>query len=223
MRALIIDTETTGINEPALVEYGQMQVFFEPRSIITADVQVSRFNPGKPIEFGAMATHGITDEDVAAEAPASEFVFETGAGYIIGHQVDYDWRVIGEPPVKRICTLALARKVWPSLDSHRLMALMFMIDRKWAKELHPVAHGVAADIVATSVVLERIIDVLLPASLDDLWRMSEAARVPEVMPFGKHKGVRIDALPADYTRWLLNQPDIDPYLRQALTGGKAAA
>jgi exodeoxyribonuclease X len=36
------------------------------------------------------------------------------------------------------------------------------------------------------------------------------------MPFGKHKGMPIAEVPKDYVRWLLNQPDIDPFLRRAL-------
>jgi len=38
------------------------------------------------------------------------------------------------------------------------------------------------------------------------------------MPFGKHKGLPIREVPADYRRWLLGQSDVDPYLRRALQG-----
>jgi exodeoxyribonuclease X len=36
------------------------------------------------------------------------------------------------------------------------------------------------------------------------------------MPFGKHKGLLLADVPGDYRDWLLNQEDIDPYLRKAL-------
>jgi len=36
------------------------------------------------------------------------------------------------------------------------------------------------------------------------------------MPFGKHKGTPMADVPRDYKAWLLNQPDVDPYLRKAL-------
>ena len=45
---------------------------------------------------------------------------------------------------------------------------------------------------------------------------SEAARIPTIMSFGKHKGMPIKDVPADYKRWLLGQSDIDPYLAIAL-------
>jgi hypothetical protein len=32
---------------------------------------------------------------------------------------------------------------------------------------------------------------------------------PQVMTFGKHKGVAIADIPADYNRWLLGQADVD--------------
>jgi exodeoxyribonuclease X len=52
--------------------------------------------------------------------------------------------------------------------------------------------------------------------MDALWLASESARSPSVMPFGKHKGMAMADVPADYKRWLLGQGDIDPYLRKAL-------
>jgi exodeoxyribonuclease X len=36
------------------------------------------------------------------------------------------------------------------------------------------------------------------------------------MSFGKHKGTAIKDVPADYKRWLLGQPDVEPYLAKAL-------
>jgi exodeoxyribonuclease X len=49
-----------------------------------------------------------------------------------------------------------------------------------------------------------------------LWAESERARVPVIMYFGKHKGTPIKNLPTDYMRWLLKQPNTDPYLVQAI-------
>jgi exodeoxyribonuclease X len=37
------------------------------------------------------------------------------------------------------------------------------------------------------------------------------------MTFGKHKGTPLSEVPKDYVRWLLDQPNVDPYLRQAFT------
>ena len=38
----------------------------------------------------------------------------------------------------------------------------------------------------------------------------------EEMPFGKHKGTCIDQLPASYIEWILENTDVDGWLRQQL-------
>jgi exodeoxyribonuclease X len=63
------------------------------------------------------------------------------------------------------------------------------------------------------LILQRILFHLgtNSGSWEGIWRRSELARIPIVMTFGKHKGVPIKDVPADYKRWLLGQPELDPY------------
>jgi len=51
-----------------------------------------------------------------------------------------------------------------------------------------------------------------------LFLMSEQARIPKKMPFGKHKGTLIKDLPADYIAWYQKQADADPYILKAMKG-----
>lgn len=74
---------------------------------------MQRYNPGKPITFGALATHHIMDEELVDCPLASSFTLPGHVDYIIGRNVDFDWEVIGKPEIKHICTLALAHKLWP--------------------------------------------------------------------------------------------------------------
>jgi len=67
-----------------------------------------------------------------------------------------------------------------------------------------------------SLILGHICRLLDVRKVEDLYRESELARIPKVMPFGKHKGQLLTDVPSDYRDWLLNQADIDPYLRKAL-------
>lgn len=224
MSAIIFDTETTGINEPVIVEAAWIEVR-DPFTLSPEDEFEGRFNPGKPIELNALATHHILDEELVDCPPASEFELPPGTEYLIGHNVDYDWKAIGEPPVKRICTLALARALLPDIDSHTQSALLYLFERDNAKRLLQRAHSAMHDVMNCRLVLDyllsRMRQVTECTTWEDVWKWSEEARVPKVMTFGKHKGMRIADLPRDYIGWLLRQTDVDPYLVKALRGAGA--
>lgn len=217
MTAIVFDTETTGITEPVIVEAAWMALGDDPRAITIHDTFCQRYNPGKPIALGALATHHIMDEDLTDCPPASDFKLPADVQYLIGHNIDFDWKVIGEPPVKRICTLALARRAWPDLDSHTQSALLYHLDRTNARETLRGAHSAAVDIRICLRILEQTLFIFgRPATWADAWAISEQARIPRVMAFGKHKGTAIADIPGDYKAWLLRQTDVDPYLAQAL-------
>ena len=135
--------------------------------------------------------------------------------YLIGHNIDFDWNAIGQPDIKRICTLALSRKAWPTLDSHSQSALLYYLDRAHARDTLRNAHSAQADIHICATILEHLCRALHITTLEALWQASENARLPTHMTFGKHKGTPLAEVPKDYVRWLLDQPNVDPYLRQA--------
>ncbi len=139
MSALIFDTETTGLREPQVIEAAWLRIT-SLTPLATSDAYEQRFRPNKPIDFGAMATHHITDEDLAHCQPSNSFRLPDGVQYLIGHNIDYDWGVIGQPDVRRIDTLALSRLLWPETDSHKQTALLYMLDRPFAKQHAPAAH-----------------------------------------------------------------------------------
>jgi exodeoxyribonuclease X len=214
-KVIIFDTEATDIKEPVLIEAAWLEVTgFAPLTIGGQFVQ--RYNPGKPISLGALATHHILDEELINCAPASSFQLPSDVTYLIGHNVDFDWQVLGQPPIKRICTLALARKLWPNLDSHSQSALLYHLDRPHAREQLRNAHSALADVGICAKILEAICTELKIDTVEALWVASEKARMPTHMPFGKHKGMPLNEVPMDYKSWLLGQSDIDPYLRKAL-------
>lgn len=214
-KTIIFDTETTGKNDPKIIEAAWLELTsIKPFTIV--DGFCERYNPGKPIELGALATHHILDEELTNCKPTSKFKLPSDVEYIIGHNVDYDWNVSGNPDVKRICTLALSRKVWPGIDSHTQSALMYHLDRANAREQLKNAHSALADVGICASILENICEVLNIETVEQLWLASESARIPTVMPFGKHKGIPLSEVPSDYKQWLLGQSDLDPYLRKAI-------
>ncbi len=214
-KSIIFDTEATGIKEAVLIEAAWVELeSIDP--FIVNNPFVQRYNPGKPITLGALATHHIMDEELVDCPPASSFTLPKNLKYIIGHNVDFDWEVIGRPEVKRICTLALARKLWPDLDSHNQSALLYFLERNTAREQLRNAHSALIDVGICAVILDHICRELDIKTIEDLYTESEKARTPTTMPFGKHKGVLLADIPSDYKQWLLGQGDIDPYLRKAL-------
>jgi len=215
---LILDTETTGITEPELVEAAWLEIT-SLAPLLTGQSFYQQYRPSKPIELGAMATHHIMDEDLIECPPSMSFALPSQTQYLIGHNIDFDAGVIGQSDnqcIKRICTLALARRAWPELGSHTQSALMYLLYRPYAREKLKNAHNAQADVLICASILKYLLKFFQIESIEQLYSTSEAARIPTHMPFGKHKGDAINALPSDYVRWLLNQADVDPYLRQAL-------
>lgn len=213
-----VDTETTGTKDPEVIQFAWLSVDGGPRDMSTGAAVSTLLRPSKPIELSALATHHIMDEDLVNAQPSKGYAYPFAEGdTIIGHNVDFDWAAMGKPPVRRICMLALSRALWPENDSHSLGAMIYCCYRSSAREMLKRAHDARQD-VALSVMLFAAIMEKMPKvqTWDVVHEASERARVPKVMPFGKHKGVAIDKVPADYKAWLLGQPDVDEYLAKAL-------
>jgi len=215
LSAIIIDTETTGHEPPEVIElaYNAMEGVHD----IVTDVKVQRFASNKPSALGALTVHHILDSE-RDNLPLFDLKSVPAVEYWIGHNIDYDWKACGSPPVKRICTLALSRFLWPDLDSHKLGALVyfFSASQATAREQLRDAHSADADVLFCRMVLRRAMDELQPLSFKELYAWSEKARVPTKMAFGKHRGMAIADLPHAYKTWMLKQPDMDPYVLQAV-------
>lgn len=221
MTALLFDTETTGVKEPQIIEAAWLHIN-DPLNLNVISTFEQRYKPSKVIDLGALAVHHILDEELADCPPHTDFKLPDGVQYLIGHNVDFDWEVASKPEVKRICTLALARHFYPDLDAHNQSALVYLIDRENARDRLKNAHSALADIWNCYAVLANLIARAgKPGTWEALWKISEKARIPTKMTFGKHKGTAISKIPGDYKSWLLRQPDVDPYLAKALRGEAA--
>lgn len=216
MKAVVFDSESTGFEEGVIIEEAHAEIEFIDGMLISSPIRTTMFNPGKPIEFGAMAVHHIADEDVAECRPASDFALPPDVEYLIGHNIDYDWELIGKPAVKRICTLALSRMIWPRISSHTQMALAYMLCYDLARDCAGKAHRADTDVLILIAILKEMLKSINIGSMEELYGTSEKARIPTVMPFGKHRGMVMADVPKDYFKWMLGRSDIDPYLRRAI-------
>ena len=209
---LIFDTETTGVTEPVLVEAAGIYISGSPFDK-QDNTFTQRYNPEKPISYGAMATHHILEEDLTGCPKSSEFALDPQVKYLVGHNIDFDWRVIGQPDVKRIDTLAMARAIYPELDSYTLTALSYALsepaERLNLREMLKTAHSALTDVILCLNLVKHIITLKGLHTWADIYAFSEESRIPKVMSFGKYKGMPISEVPQDYKEWLKKQPDID--------------
>ena len=221
MTTLILDTETTDATDPHLIEaaYIVMQGDDEV-DLRIKDTYEARFNPGVPSSLGALATHNILDSELSDCPPSFEFALPLDTRYIIGHNIDFDWKVIGEPDVKRIDTLCLVRNRYPDLDSHKLAACLYHFMGDDAKPLVVGAHGALNDCEMVRNLLRYLVPLYKVRgelfTWESLWIASEFSRIITVWPFGKYAGLRLVDTPKDYIQWFLRQPDVDPYMRKSL-------
>lgn len=221
MSALILDTETTTIDEPEVIElaFERYDTFDQLASGAPVDTLACRFTPLKPPAFGAMAVHHILPEDLIG-LPPSEGALSycpSHVDYWIGHNIDFDWKALGCPPVNRICTLAMARHLWPECDAHNLSTITYFLFGATAATRLKLrnAHSAMEDVSLCSFILQRCIEASGAQSFEELYRFSERARIPSVMTFGKHRGEPVASVPYGYVKWYRAQPDPDPYLLKA--------
>lgn len=231
--ALIIDTETNGREgeECEVIELGYAGVDLQLKqapALAKNATLCARFEPIRRSIPAALATHRILSAALEGCPPSCEakptLLREPyfASGYIVGHNVDFDVQALGLPEdhVKLIDTMAIARKLWPGLDSYKLTALMFeLFPEQEAFSITQNAHGALEDVAMVFRLLRKGWEAVPSEFSSDaaLWHFSELCRVPEFMPFGKHKGEKIEQLPAGYVDWALkNCENLDKYLRKAL-------
>lgn len=166
IEAIILDTETTGLKTPQVVECAFISLEelsqYPETSLMSVKHRTyeSRFCPTKPIEYGAQRIHGITMADVKG-LPRFDYnllpISDT-TKYIIGHNISYDHRAMGKvSPLKRICTLKLAKKLWPGLESYKLVAIMQEFFPESYEQIVADAHGAMVDVKLCLALLTKAV------------------------------------------------------------------
>lgn len=232
MTTYVVDTETTGeeptpeVIELAIARLNATQ-WANGVQLESEGWFLGRFKPTGRIRFDAMAVHHILPHELEREPSSAlaKAALPTDMDYMVGHNVDYDWNALGMPPCKRICTLAIARRIWPGNDGHGLSAMAYQLssDLDSTREALRSAHSAGADVELCALILGAMYENPAMAGLDSweaLWKFSEDARLPRYWTFGKHKGdplLRPDGQPGDagYMLWVVRQADMDPYVKRA--------
>lgn len=229
MKPYIFDTETTGTDheKDQIIEAAWLEMPERPHMLNGSDdlSYCQRFKPSVVISYGAQAVHNIITSDLVGCPDSSEFALPENAGYLIGHNIDFDWRFAGEPKVKRICTLAISRFLFPDEGSHTQSAMLYKLARRSSREdvmreRLKNAHAALDDVRNCKILLMFLLEQAMDAGhACDTWEevhtLSETARIPTVMGFGKHKGQPISKVDAGYVRWYRSQAETDPFYLEA--------
>jgi DNA polymerase-3 subunit epsilon len=158
------DVETTGLDPTleSVIEVGAVK--FDSTGVV--DEYQRLVNPGRPIHPDAIAVHGITDEMVALSPPISDILPEVLSFFddstLIAHNAPFDIGFFDaefarsgvEPPKNTIlCTLTLARAVFPGLPRYGLEALVKRLQIPSGGH-----HRAQADAAHTAELFRRLLD-----------------------------------------------------------------
>lgn len=220
MTAYIVDTETTDVDDPEVIELAVGKV----DAVDVFETFVGRFKPTGEIAPGALATHHILPTDLEKEPPSAlaKAHLPTDMQYMIGHNIDFDWKALGQPACKRICTLAISRALFPDGKGHTLGAMMYRLCDPFlwgdVRSQLAKAHSAWADVRSCRRVLGKLMKLPQLAHIqnyEDLWQFSEECRIPKIWSFGKYKGLPVEGTDRGYLSWCLRQPDMDEYVKLA--------
>ena len=214
---MVLDTETTGLTAPiGVVELAWVEINMEMEVISEFDTLV---NPGRDIEPGAQAVHGISAEEVA-NAPSLESAIAPLVGrplVVLGHNIAFDLRIVGPhlDVVGDVCTLALSRQYLRSTPERVLLNHKLTTVREFLGLPCLDAHRALGDTHTSLNVLRRILhDHNL--TLDKIIKRQAKPRLLHTMPFGKHAGLTLSLVPLEYRRWLMNAGNLDKDLAYSL-------
>ncbi|MGC5348805.1 exodeoxyribonuclease X [Klebsiella pneumoniae] len=202
----VIDTETTSF-EGGIVEIASVDIEFGAICNPMSDF----VRPPEAIGFEAMAIHHIT-EDMVADAP---FISEVigrylGASVYVAHNAAFDKGKLPQIDAPWICTLKLARKLYPEFESYGNQYLRYRLGLKPTLPEGLYAHRALYDCYVTA-------ELLMYMGREAQWtirEMREISASPSLlyrMRFGKHKGKTFEEVATEdkgYLRWLLGT-DLD--------------
>ncbi|WP_058912070.1 exodeoxyribonuclease X [Entomohabitans teleogrylli] len=210
----IIDTETCDL-QGGIVEVASVDIV--DGKIVNPMSDLVR--PDRPISHQAMAIHKIT-EQMVADKPWIDDVIPRyhGSSYYVAHNASFDQRVLPEMPGQWICTMKLARRLWPGIKySNMGLYHSLRLSVETPAGLHH--HRALYDCYITAALLLRILDVSgwTPEEMVDV--TGRPALLREV-PFGKYKGTPFATVAErdpGYLRWMRNNiKTMAPELRMTL-------
>ncbi|MGL9773208.1 MAG: exodeoxyribonuclease X [Sodalis sp. (in: enterobacteria)] len=210
----VIDTETCGL-DAGVVEIASLDLSDAGISNVMSDL----VNPGRPIGLDAMAIHHITEEMVADKPRIARVIGRyQGSAYYVAHSAAFDRRMLPEMNGKWICTLKLARKLYPGIKyGNQYLRYALNLQVTPPEGLYP--HRALYDCYVTAALLMKMRQDS-GWSAEEMVAISNEATLLSSLKFGKYRGqplAQIALQDPDYLHWLLaNLRDLSADLRYSL-------
>ncbi|MGB5422034.1 MAG: DUF3820 family protein [Desulfobacterales bacterium] len=215
---IYLDTETTGSGPGNRL----CQIAFKTEDGLTVN---ELFNPGMPIAIDAMTVHHITNEMVQNKPSFRgsdawnelRDLMTPESNVMVAHNAAFDAEMLkkeGIEPKKVVCTFKLARYFDKDgvIPRYSLQYLRYYLNLT----VDATAHTALGDILVLEAIFHHIHAQAVEEFGDDaVAKIIEVSNKPVLyrrMPFGKHKGLKMEEVPADYLQWLA-KTDLDEDLR----------
>jgi DNA polymerase-3 subunit epsilon len=209
----VVDVETTGMHRTsdrvvevacAIVRGGQRVETFS-----------SLVNPGRTIPAFASAVHQISDGDVrnapALEALQAQLTLMCADAVVVAHNARFDLGFLpflAHRPI--LCSMRLAMRVLPDAPNYKNQGLRTYLGLDDGILGESTPHRALGDVNVTSQILAICLARYLTlGGPDDVERMVSEIAAPRcltALPFGRHRGIAIAAVPTEYLRWLNRDP-----------------
>lgn len=233
MQFLILDTETTGIEDGRLLQLAFK--LFETDGDLKEVKQTysGLFKPPVPIEIGAMATHHIDEDDVKDEKPFAGSHMQKRmnelctSSFSVIHNAKFDVGVLNRENVEvkyPICTLKLAKYLFPDMESHALQYLRYALNLNSETLKACVAHDALGDVSVLEEVFKHIYGLMVAENDGDVKKavtemvmISSRPVLIKMCRFKKHKDKEWAQVAKDdrgYLEWLHGEESKKPVEEQ---------
>jgi DNA polymerase III alpha subunit (gram-positive type) len=208
----VVDVETTGI-DPVLDRVVEVAC-----ALVRDGREIEAFStlidPGRPIPAVASAVHHITNHQVRG-APTLEdvrpkLVAMCAEAVVVAHNARFDLAFLpflASRPV--LCAMRLAMRVLPDAPNYKNQVLRYYLDVDAFMGGEAIAHRARGDVQVTSRVLTICLErYLAEGGADDIENAVREIAAPRrltALPFGRHRGLAIESVPADYLCWLYRE------------------
>jgi len=227
-KIIILDTETTGVLEEDRII--QLSYLVTDTQGNIEEVHNEFCQAPLPIKFDAMAIHHITPEELEGKPSCTELAgfsrlneLNTPENLIVIQSAEFDLGMLEKEgftsQMKLVDTFRIHRFFYHD-DPHGLQYNRYALGlyRKEAAQMNELGVQIAAhDALGDVIVLKNFYDHLLQSHDEELMiEMCSKPILMDLMPFGKHKGKRIEEVAVNERRslaYMLETFDLDQDLQ----------